>query len=469
MSKTTEPQKKEYDLVVIGSGPAGQRAAVCAAKLKKTVLVIEKEKVGGSCLHTGTIPSKSLREAALTSADRDTFKMIVQKTREIIQNESDVISQQLKRNNIEYIQGKGSLVSKNEVQIICNDKKSVVKAEYIILATGTRPRRPSQIEFDDTQIFDSDTVLNMQSHPKSIAIMGAGVIGCEYASIYARLGVKVYLVDVRAQLLPSIDQEIVTALVQQFKKYNIELLMGYDTGTIHKDKKSESCVEIEVIEKKSNKTKTLTVDSVLFCSGRIGNIEELNLDCVQVKHDERGLVKVNSNYQTNLSNIYAVGDLIGFPALAASGAEQGRLAALHAFSKKEVHFPATFPFGIYTIPEISSVGLQEAELKDQKREYVVGLALYRELARGKILHDDHGFLKLLVDANTCEILGVHVMGTGATELVHIGQVAMAFHASVEFFVDNVFNYPTLAEAYKVAALNASNKIKILSESRVCPI
>ncbi len=461
---SSNPEFTEYDLVVIGSGPGGQKAAVCAAKQKKKVLVIEKELIGGACLHTGTIPSKALREAALQRADIDDLKDVMERTQHVIGDESLVIGAQLERNNIEYIHGTASFVSPHNVKIQTHNTHYEVKSKFIVIATGTRPRHPAGIEFDNTCIFDSDTVLQMKTQPKKLLVIGAGVIGCEYASIYARLGISVCLVDVRDQLLPSIDHEIVAALIRQFEKDKIQLLLGFDLKKLTKTKKSKHAeIKTELFNKKTTETKHLEFDAILFCAGRIGNVESLNLKSVAVTPDDRGLIPVNKNYQTTTPHIYAVGDIIGFPALAASSAEQGRLAALHALNGKEVSFPATFPYGIYTIPEISSVGLQEADLKKADIEYVIGVANYRELARGKIIDDENGFLKLLVAVETSKILGVHVIGTGATELIHIGQVAMAFNGTAEFFVDNVFNYPTLAEAYKVAALNAMNKIRFRNE------
>lgn len=464
------PLLKDYDLIVIGSGPGGQKAAVCAAKQKKKVLVIEKQLVGGACLHTGTIPSKALREAALMRVDADTLTSIMARTEHVIGDESIVIGAQLERNNIEYIHGTASFVGLNRIKIQTHDQIFEANSKFILIGTGTRPRHPAGVAFDDISVFDSDTVLKMKIQPKKMLVIGAGVIGCEYASIYARLGISVCLADVRDKLLPSIDQEIVGALVRQFEKDKIELLLGFDLTSLHKTRVGKHIeLKVEMLNKKTNETQVHQFDAVLYCAGRIGNVESLNLQAITITPDERGLIPVNKNYQTTVPHIYAVGDVIGFPALAASSAEQGRLAALHALNGKEVHFPETFPYGIYTIPEISSVGQQEADLKAKEIEYVVGIAHYRELARGKIIDDENGFLKLLVDAETSKILGVHVIGTGATELIHIGQVAMAFHATAQFFVDNVFNYPTLAEAYKVAALNAINKISFRNEDFLCMI
>jgi NAD(P) transhydrogenase len=459
------PAHREYDLVVIGSGPGGQKAAISSAKLGKKVLVIEKDHLGGSCIHTGTIPSKALREAALSVYEASSLAAISERTNAVIQSETNIISAQLQRNKVEVVRGTGRFVTSHDVEVVCRDGKThSVKANVVIIAVGTRPRRPEGLNFDNRTVFDSDTVLTLVEHPESMLVLGAGVIGCEYASIYAKMGIEVTLVDRRPSLLPSIDREIVDALIQHFKKYRIRLHLGWNHSNIRlvdklpRTKRAGARVCLSPGESDENAI-DIEFDTVLYCAGRTGNFEGLHLEKAGLKADDRGLLPVNSNYQTAAPHIYAVGDIIGAPALAASAAEQGRLAAQHAFSGVKVSFPSTFPYGIYTIPEISSVGAQEEDLKKAGIKFVTGIARYSELARGKILRDDHGFLKLLVDAKTEKILGVHVIGTGATELVHIGQTAMAFGAEVKFFVDNVFNYPTLAEAYKVAAYNAYNKLR----------
>jgi NAD(P) transhydrogenase len=460
-----KPKSSSYDLVVIGSGPGGQRAAVQAAKLGKTTLVIEKDRMGGSCLHTGTIPSKTLREAALDEAaiktqDADILRAVMSRTREVIENESAVIERQLSRNKVEYVGGLGSLGGSHTVHIRNAAGSFDVKAQFIVIATGTTPRRPTEIPFDSHAVFDSDTILEMSVQPKTMAVIGAGVIGCEYASIYARMGVKVSLIDRKSELLPSIDPEITSALGKQFEKSGIEVCLGADYKEIKVSKGlKRKQAHLQLLLAGESEFTQRQFEAVLVCVGRTGNVEHLNLNSTGIEVNDRGLITVNSNYQTSTPSIYAVGDIIGAPALAASSAEQGRLAVLHAFQNLEVHFPTTFPYGIYTIPEISSVGAQESELKLRGTHYVVGRAHYREIARGKILADETGFLKLLVDRQTARILGVHVIGSGATELVHIGQTAMAFNATIDFFVDNVFNYPTLAEAYKVAALHALNQLR----------
>jgi len=329
-----------------------------------------------------------------------------------------------------------------------------------VIATGTRPCRPSDLDFDGVTLFDSDTILAIQRQPRTLLVIGAGVIGCEYASICARMGVKVTLIDGRSELLKSMDQEIVVALIRQFEKAGIELRLNtvfHHLACVPSEFGGRPTTLVELSGPFG--TESRVFDAILYCGGRSGNYEALNLTAVGLQPDERGVLKVNRNYQTGVPHIYAVGDIIGSPALAASSAEQGRLAALHAFTGTPAEFPETFPYGIYTIPEVSSVGFQEAQLAKRGIKYVVGKAHYHELARGKMLADDFGFLKLVVHAGTRRIVGVHVIGTSATELVHIGQVAMFFGATIEFFVENVFNYPTLAEAYKVAAYNAYNQLR----------
>jgi NAD(P) transhydrogenase len=453
------PKAKEYDYVVLGSGPGGQRAAVQAAKLGKSVLVIERDKIGGSCLHSGTIPSKTLREAALESNTANCLDTIMARTHAVIGDESVIIAQQLARNSVEFVTGTGAFVSPHEIAIANSKGCFQVRGEKIVIATGTRPRRPRDVVFDNECIFDSDTILQMTEQPKTMAVIGAGVIGCEYVSIYARMGVEMTLIDNRNEMLRSIDEELVSALKKQFEKSKIILQLGCDFSKVERIETASRMPAVRMFIKTDAGVEEQVYDAVLYCMGRMGNSESLNLEALGMVADERGLLSVNSNYQTRIPHIYAVGDIIGLPALAASAVEQGRLAALHALTGQEGHFPQTFPYGIYTIPEISSVGAQEAELKERGTDYVVGRALYRELARGKILDDEHGFVKILVDTKTEKILGVHVIGTGATELVHIGQVAMAFGAKIDFFLENVFNYPTLAEAYRVAAFSAINQLR----------
>lgn len=462
MTAVTDSAKPEYDfdLIVIGSGPGGQRAAVQAAKLGKKVLVVEKDRLGGSCLQLGTIPSKALRESALMVNPGELSLLgVMERTKRIITEERNVINNSLDRNNVTIVTGTGSFLDSHTIVVENDGAVTKYSAPFIVVATGTRPRRPPEFDFDGFTIFDSDTVLEMKFQPRTLLVVGAGVIGAEYASIFARTGCRVTLYDARPDLLKSIDQEIVAALVKQMKKNGVQLRLGWKLHSIETvPGETGRAWRADATYTYDDQVLTEKFDAVLVCQGRTGNFEKLNVEKAGLKVDERGSLNVNKNYQTEVKHIYAVGDIIGAPALAASSAEQGRLAALHAFSGKEAKFPDTFPYGIYTIPEISTVGMQEEEAKAKGIRYVVGKATYSELARGKMIEDEFGFLKLLVHAPTKRLIGVHVIGTGATELVHIGQVAMAFGATVDFFVDNVFNYPTLAEAYKVAAYNAKNQL-----------
>lgn len=448
------PSKSKYQMVVIGSGPSGQRAAVQAAKLKKSVLVIERDWVGGSCLHTGTIPSKTLREAALETTSERTaaFDEVMRRKESVIEAEGQLILKQLERNHVEYVQGRASFTGPHRICVETPMQCTEVEADFVVIATGTRPARPAEIPFNDTTIFDSDTILSLRRCPTSLGVLGAGVIGCEYASIFARMGVKVTLIDQRERLLSWMDPEITEALQKQFAASGIELCLASKTRDIQSVEEGKRA-QVRIGEN------LRTFDALLICMGRLGNTEALGLARAGLVATERSLVGVNEFYQTAVPHIYAVGDVIGSPGLASASSEQGRLASAHAFSVHGGSFPEAFPYGIYTIPEISSVGAQESDLKKRGVEYVVGRAQYKELARGKILGDEHGFLKLLFDAKTRRVLGVQVFGSQATELVHIGQAAFILGAGIDFFINNVFNYPTLAEAYKVAAYNAYNQLR----------
>ncbi len=443
-------------MIVIGSGPSGQRAAVQASKLGKKALIVERDWIGGSCLHTGTIPSKTLREAALTSTQEGSaiFEQVMKRKHWVIEEEARVIAEQLKRNRVEFRQGQASFEKPHQIKVETATGTERFSADFIVIATGTRPVRPADVPFNPHTIFDSDSILSLLSKPATLAVIGAGVIGSEYASIFSRMGVRVTLTDQRDRLLSWMDEEITQTLQAHFVQSGIELCLGAKTsglGLTSDTKKAK--LSINGVER--------VYDALLICMGRAGNTEMLNLAATGLRANDRGLLPVNEWYQTTEPHIYAVGDVIGSPGLASASSEQGRLAAAHAFNLRDGSFPDSFPFGIYTIPEISSVGAQESDLKAKGIAYVVGRGRYKELARGKILGDDLGFLKLLFDAKTRKLLGVQVIGTGATELVHIGQAAFILGAGVDFFVNNVFNYPTLAEAYKVAAYNAYNQFKTI--------
>lgn len=473
-----------FDLLVIGSGPAGQRAALQAAKAGKKAAIIERFPcVGGGCVHYGTLPSKSFREsvyryslgsrgvlgreetAKKTKLLIPDMQRLLRRKERVVADESIVIRDQLKRNGIVVIQGEGRLVSQTEVEVTAKKKKQVFSAEKIVIAVGARPLAPSHLEVDSRFIFDSDTVLDLKKVPKSMVVLGAGVIGCEYASMFSMAGTHVTLIDKRDRILGSVDTEIVRALRDRFEFQGMDIILGTEASKIE-IKKGPKKKDVVVHLSNGKKLKT---ETVLIAQGRFGNTETLALREQGIVVDERGLVKVDSHFRTAVPNIYAVGDVIGAPALAATAMEQGRIATCHAFGismktgtnavENEHEMPKNFPYGIYTIPEISMIGKTEEELKAEGADFVVGRSRYKELARGQIVGDRWGILKLLVDKKTLKLLGVHIIGDNAADLIHIGQAVMAFGGDVTYFINSVFNYPTLAEAYKTASFNAVNVLK----------
>lgn len=464
----------DYDLLVIGSGPAGQRAAIQAAKLNKRVAVVERKTIlGGVCINTGTIPSKTLREAVMhlsgyrerslygasyTVKQNITMSDLMYRTDHVIQHELDIVRHQLQRNRVELISAEASFVDGNTVRLKFVDERGWrdVTAEFIIIATGTRATKSDRIPFDGQRILISDDILHLDHLPRTLAVVGAGVIGLEYASIFAALGVRVTVIDKRRRLLPFVDEEIIDTLLYHLNQNRAILRLGEEVQAIEpiNDGNGER-VRIHLASGKQ-----ITTEMALYSIGRTGATKVLSVDSVKLDSDERGLLKVNEHYQTNVPNIYAVGDVIGFPSLASTSMEQGRLAACHAFGVPTQHTPELFPYGIYTIPEISTVGRNEGELTEAGIPYEVGKAQYREIARGQIIGDQSGLLKLIFHLDTHELLGVHIIGDGASELVHIGQAVMAFKGSVEYFINNVFNYPTLAECYKTAAFDGINRLGI---------
>jgi NAD(P) transhydrogenase len=455
---------KCYDLIVLGSGPGGQRAAVQAAKLGKSCLLIEKDEFGGACLHTATIPSKTIKEALAQLCQTegvlpvDFMEPLMQRKSAVIAAEMEVVKSQLLRNKVECVQGLGRFAGTHEIEVLKKDGSSFrVRAEKIILATGTRPRRPADMHFDEEHLVDSDSVLNLRRKPESVCVVGAGVVGCEYASIFAHLGIPVTVIDTRQELLKGVDREVVAQLQKKLESMNVRFLLGQEF-------ENPKLVGDRVHIKRGSQQ--LNFDLTLYCMGRVGNVESLDLDKVGLRTTSRGNIEVNKYFQTTVPHVYAVGDLIGSPALAAAAFEQGRLAALHAFGFESPGFPELFPYGIYTIPEISSVGFEEIDLQKKGIPYVTGRARFSELARGKILGDQEGLLKLLFHKETAKLLGVHIIGTQATELVHIGQVALSFEADLHHLLRLVFNYPTLAEAYKVACLHAANQLRHLPASPI---
>ncbi|MSP40900.1 MAG: Si-specific NAD(P)(+) transhydrogenase [Deltaproteobacteria bacterium] len=467
-----------YDMLVIGSGPAGQKAAIQAAKVGKKVAVIERKKVaGGICINVGTIPSKSLREAVMfLSGVRQrnlygasyrvkkdiAFEDLARSCDHVVKAEQEVIQNQLIRNSVDFIVGAASFVEPHRIAIKQESELNEHTADYIVIACGTESARPADIPFDGTSIIDSDGLLSLKQLPKSITIVGAGVIGCEYACILATLGIPVVLVEKRPRLLEFVDSEIIESL--QYQMRNIGVTLRFNEEVVGVQKSADNAVTIHL---KSGKN--IGAPLLMYSVGRIGATKSLNLESIGIQADERGRLKVNANYQTDMSHVYAVGDVVGFPALASTSMQQGRHAACHAFGLNCETSTHLLPYGIYTIPEMSMVGRNEDDLTRDGVPYEIGVARYREIARGQIIGDTVGMLKLLFHSETRALLGVHVIGEGATELVHIGQAVMAHGGKLDYFVDTVFNYPTLAECYKVAALAALNKFSNNGAASQCAL
>jgi NAD(P) transhydrogenase len=455
-----------YDMLVIGSGPAGQKAAIQAAKLGKKVGVIERKQVaGGICINSGTIPSKSLREAVLfLSGFRQrnlygasyrvkkeiTFEDLLFRCDHIVKAEQEVIQSQLIRNHVDFIVGHASFVDPHRLSIQQDSETNEHTADFIVIAVGTVPSRPAGIPFDDATIIDSDGLLTLKALPRSLTIVGGGVIGSEYASILATLGIPVVLVERRPRLLDFVDSELSEALQYQMRSVGVTLRLNEEVIAIEKAPDGSA-----VIRLKSGKQ--IRAPLLMYSAGRTGATDGLNLEKIGIQADERGRLSVNENFQTVIPHIYAAGDVIGFPALASTSMQQGRHAACHALGLSCETSTYLLPYGIYTIPEISMVGRNEDELTRDGVPYESGVARYREIARGQLIGDTVGMLKLLFHTETRQLLGVHIIGDGATELVHIGQAVMALNGKLDYFVDTVFNYPTLAECYKVAALAALNR------------
>ncbi len=466
-----------YDLCVIGSGPGGQKAAIQAAKLGKRVCVVEKHtSLGGVTVNTGTIPSKALREAILqmqgkasaTPSEHDFFEArnrtlteLLSSCQKVIDNEIQMIQRHLRSNGIEIIHGHASFRDQFHVDAETSTGTRHINAENFIIAVGSKPARPSNIAFDEDDVITSDELLKLKSLPVSMIIVGGGVIGTEYASMLSALGVKVTLVEGRPRLLEFLDAEVSEALQYHLRRAGMTLRLGEKVVSIRTTEpaggaRSANNVVVEAILESD---KVLRADALLYAIGRQGSTAELGLEKVGITPDNRGRIKVNEDFQTEVENIYACGDVIGFPALASTSMEQGRVAACGIFGERYRTIPEQIPYGIYSIPEISMVGWTEERLTTEGIPYEAGVAQYDEIARGHLLGDLTGMLKLLIHQETHQILGVHIIGTGATELIHIGQAAIAFNATVEYFVNAVFNYPTLAECYKVAALNGLNKLR----------
>jgi NAD(P) transhydrogenase len=458
----------EYDLVVIGSGPAGQKAALNAAKLGKSVAVVERtESIGGVCIHTGTIPSKAIREAVLhltgirersvygaSYAVKHDIHMsdLLYRSEYVVRTEVEVIRNQMLRNNINLVFGSASFADPHTVRVSRGEQSTPVHGKNFLIAVGTVPARPATVPFTPGKIIDSNDFLTLKELPRSMIVVGGGVIGTEYACMLAAVGTRVTLVESRPRLLEFVDDELAENLQFRLRDMGIRLRLG------------ESVAAIELVEGYVQatlaSTKKIAADSLMYCIGRQGATEALNLPAAGLTADNRGRLKVNENFQTSVPHIYAAGDVIGFPALASTSMEQGRLASCHMFHQFANSTSELFPYGIFTIPEISMVGQSEQQLTQQNIPYEVGLARYREIARGQLIADPIGLLKLLFHAESHRLLGCHAIGTGATELIHIGQTVMAAGMSIDYFVDTVFNYPTLAECYKVAALDGLNRVRM---------
>jgi NAD(P) transhydrogenase len=456
-----------YDLVVIGSGPGGQRAAIQAAKSGKRVAMIEKSLgVGGVCTNTGTIPSKTMREAVLHLSGfyyqnfyganyrvKETVTMadLNYRIQRVIESEVSVIQAQLQRNGVDLLHGLGSFLDPHRIQVENGGGRNELEAANVLIATGTKPAVNAKVPVNGTTIIDSDQILNMTQIPKTLIVVGGGVIGVEYACMFATLGVRVTIVEKRPRLLEFADTEMVEALTYNMRDRRVTMRLNEEVDSV--EELADGRVAAMLVSHKR-----VMGDALLYAVGRQGNVEGLNLAAAGVTADERGRIHVDADYRTAQPHIFAVGDVIGFPSLASVSMEQGRIAAANAFNIKIHSDPATYPYGIYTIPQISFIGKTEEQLTQEDVPYEVGVAYYREIARGQISGHTEGRLKLLFHRETLELLGVHIYGEEATELLHIGQAVFSLKGKVTYFVNTVFNYPTLAECYKAAAFNGLNRL-----------
>ncbi|MCW5945594.1 MAG: Si-specific NAD(P)(+) transhydrogenase [Fimbriimonadales bacterium] len=456
-----------YDLVVLGSGPAGHHAAIQAAKLGKRVAVVERgDFVGGTCFASGTIPSKTLREAVLYLSgfrqralygmayrvkENITIQDLMFRCKRVIEHEVDVYRAHFSRNGVSVYQGHAEFVNANVIRVRREEGDAEVRGSRIIIATGTRPASSAHFPVDGVRVLNPDALMYLPGIPRSMIVVGGGVIGMEYAGIFAALGTQITLVDGRRRLLEFIDGEILEALMYHMRAMGVTFRLGEEVAR----------VEIEPdggVNAFTQSNKQLHADAVIYAAGRQGNTDQLNLEAAGLSADDRGRLTVDEDFRTEVSHVYAAGDIVGFPSLASTSMEQGRVAACRAFGVSATMVPELFPYGLYTIPEVSFVGPTEEELTQSAVPYEVGIANYREIARGTILGDETGRLKLIFNRENEQLLAVHIIGEGATELVHIGQAVIAHGGSIRYFLDHVFNYPTLAECYKVAALNGLNKI-----------
>lgn len=455
-------------MLVVGSGPSGRRAAVQSAKLGKSVLVVDKgRRLGGVSVHTGTIPSKTLRETVLNLSgwrERGFYGRgyrvkqdisigdLVQRLHKTLDHEVEVLQHQFMRNTVRSLRATARFKDANTVSLTAETgEHSEARFDHALISVGTRPHRPSNVPFDRTRVFDSDEMLELNRLPRTLTVIGAGVIGVEYATIFSALDVPVTLVEPRNTILDFVDREIIDDFIHQMRDRGMTIRLGSPVKEIVS---RPDAAEVTLADGRSIRS-----EIVLYAAGRTGNIESLGLEVVGIEADQRGRIKVDpQTFQTSIPNIYASGDVIGFPSLASTSMEQGRVAACHAFGVALPPPPATFPYGIYAVPEISTVGQSEEEVRESGIAYEIGVARFRETSRGHIMGVNTGFLKLIFSIDTRRLLGAHIVGEGATELIHIGQAVINLGGTVDFFVNNTFNYPTLAEAYKIAGLDAWNRM-----------
>ncbi|MGB7283903.1 MAG: Si-specific NAD(P)(+) transhydrogenase [Candidatus Acidiferrum sp.] len=456
-----------YDLIVIGSGPGGQRAAIQGAKAGKRVAVVEKRAaVGGVCINTGTIPSKTMREAVLHLSgfysksfygsnynvkENVTMGDLNFRVQRVIENEVAVTQDQLRRNGVDVLHGFGKFIDPRHLRVENGNGYTELEGQYFVIATGTKPALNPKVPINGRNIIDSDQILTMPQIPRTLIVVGGGVIGVEYACMFATLGVRVIIVEKRPRLLEFADTEMVEALTYQMRDHRATLRLNEEVESV--EELPDGKVAANLVSKKR-----INGDALLYAVGRQGNVDQLDLAAAGIEADNRGRIKVDADFHTSQPHIFAVGDVIGFPSLASVSMEQGRIAAARAFGLQVHTDPASYPYGIYTIPQISFIGKTEEQLTDADVPYEVGLAYYREIARGQITGHTEGRLKLLFHRETLELLGVHIFGEDAAELLHIGQAVFKLKGKITYFINTVFNYPTLAECYKTAAFNGLNRL-----------
>ncbi|MEZ5934148.1 MAG: Si-specific NAD(P)(+) transhydrogenase [Alphaproteobacteria bacterium] len=461
-------KEQHFDLIVVGSGPAGRRAAIQAAKFKKSVLVVEKgQRVGGVSVHTGTIPSKTLRETVLNLSgwrERGFYGRayrvkqdisaadLLKRLHQTLDHEVEVLEHQFARNRVTTCKGRARFLDQHRIEIEAESGEIFIRsADRFILAVGTRPFRPKEIPFDGARILDSDEILSLRTLPRTLTVIGAGVIGIEYATIFSALDVPVTVVEPRLTMLDFVDRELIDEFIHDLRDRGLSLRLGSKAVKVE-DQGDDILVGLE-------DGRSIYADMVLFAAGRMGATDQLGLENCDIETDHRGRIAVDkASFRSSCPHIYAVGDVIGFPSLASTSMEQGRIAACHAFSRDAHAPPEFFPYGIYAVPEISTIGMTEEEVRAAGIAYECGYARFRETSRGHIMGLQSGFVKMIFELGSKRLLGVHIVGEGATELIHIGQAVLNLGGTLDYFVENTFNYPTLAEAYKVAALDAWNRM-----------